>query len=288
MKLRETFEELVREQETLGFDDDSGLRRNLRDAGNAVERILNANMTWLADADSGKLMMLLLIMRHHEAAYRLNQMEITRQQFLAAYKQFTDLFAQIDGTPAMKEFARAPSEELRQYVRAMDRRLRPRPPAARDDRHRQPGHAAAGRPDHRTRPPDRCRGVLGAYGGAGADAHRHHHGRHRHGRARARLQLADRPQHHASAQRSGRRDEAPGRRRHLRAHSRHRRARRDRRDGAHRHRLPRHHDRARKRWRRPRAKRAAARTSAATRSRSPSRSSSARSKARSASCAPPR
>ncbi len=103
MKLRETFEDLVREQETLGFDDDSGLRRNLRDAGNAVERILNANMTWLADADSGKLMMMLLIMRHHESDYRLTQMEITRQQFLLAYKQFTDLFAQIDGTPAMKE-----------------------------------------------------------------------------------------------------------------------------------------------------------------------------------------
>jgi len=92
MKLRENFDELVREQETLGFDENTGLRRNLRDAGNAVERILNTNMSWLADTDAAKLMMALLVMRHHEADYRLNPMEITRQQFLAAYKQFNDLF----------------------------------------------------------------------------------------------------------------------------------------------------------------------------------------------------
>jgi len=102
MKLRENFDDLVREQETLGFDENTGLRRNLRDASNAVERILNENMTWLADTDATKLMMALLMMRHHEADYRLNQTEITRQQFLAAYNQFNDLFAKIDGTPAMK------------------------------------------------------------------------------------------------------------------------------------------------------------------------------------------
>src|SRR5665647_2756314 len=59
-------------------------------------------MTWLADAEAKKLMMALLIMRHHEVTYRLTQTELTRQLFLAAYKQFTDIFAQIDGTPEMK------------------------------------------------------------------------------------------------------------------------------------------------------------------------------------------
>jgi methyl-accepting chemotaxis protein len=102
MELRENFNELVREQKILGFDDNAGLRGNLREAGNAVERIINENMTWLDAAEAQKLMMALLIMRHHEADYRLNQMEVTRQQFLAAYKQFTDTFAQVDGTPSMK------------------------------------------------------------------------------------------------------------------------------------------------------------------------------------------
>jgi methyl-accepting chemotaxis protein len=103
MEMRGSFNELVREQETLGFDDSSGLQRNLRDAGYAVERIINQNLTWLADAEAKKLMMALLIMRHHEAEYRLTQSELTRQQFSIAYKDFNDTFAQIDGTPEMKD-----------------------------------------------------------------------------------------------------------------------------------------------------------------------------------------
>jgi len=102
MVLRDTFGELVHEQTTLGFDDKSGLRGSLNDAGNAVERIINENMTWLAEADATKLMMALLTMRHHEATYRLTPSELTKQQFLSGYKKFTDTFALIDGTPEMK------------------------------------------------------------------------------------------------------------------------------------------------------------------------------------------
>src|SRR5450759_3414522 len=47
-------------------------------------------------------MMTLLIRRHQEAEYRLDRKELTRQRFLAGYKQFTDTFAQIYGTPEMK------------------------------------------------------------------------------------------------------------------------------------------------------------------------------------------
>ncbi len=102
MVLRDTFNELVREQKTLGFDESTGLRGNLREAGNKVEHIINESMTWLAEADAAKLMTALLTMREHEAEYRLDQSELTKQQFLAGYKKFTDTFAQIDGTPEMK------------------------------------------------------------------------------------------------------------------------------------------------------------------------------------------
>jgi len=101
-QLDENFKELVREQTSLGFTDDSGLRKKLRTASNAVERIINENMTWLAEAEATKLMMSLLVMRHHETEYRITQTELTRQQFLAAYKRFNDIFALIDGTPEMK------------------------------------------------------------------------------------------------------------------------------------------------------------------------------------------
>ena len=102
MALRENFNELVREQKVLGFDNSSGLRGNLLVAGNAVERIVNENMSWVAEADAMKLIMALLSMRHFEADYRVNQSEVSRQQFLSSYKKFTYTFALIDGTPERK------------------------------------------------------------------------------------------------------------------------------------------------------------------------------------------
>ena len=100
--LSDNFNKLVAGQKTLGFNENSGLRGNLRDAGNAVERIINENMTWLDAGEARKLMLALLAMRNYEAEYRLSPSELTRQQFLAANKQFNDTFALIDGTPAMK------------------------------------------------------------------------------------------------------------------------------------------------------------------------------------------
>ena len=208
MQLRDTFNELVREQKILGFDENSGLRGNLREAGNAVERIINENMTWLAETDAGKLMMALLIMRHYEAEYRLNPSELTKQQFLAGYKKFTDTFALIDGTPEMKDSL---EHEVKTYADTFAQWIdgyRPRESAARGDRYRQPEHAAARRRNHRAGARDRGRSIVGAHRIASAYAHRNYRGRHRHGRVRPWLQLADRAQHHAPAQWPGRRDAA--------------------------------------------------------------------------------
>jgi methyl-accepting chemotaxis protein len=102
LDLRDKFNELVKQQNILGFDEGSGLRRDLDVAGNAVERIINENMSWIAVGDATKLMMALLQMRQHEADYRLNQGELAKQRFFAAHKQFTDIFANIDGTTEMK------------------------------------------------------------------------------------------------------------------------------------------------------------------------------------------
>lgn len=101
-RLNDTFSSLVEGQTKLGFDERSGLRSNLRDAGNAVERIINENMTWLDPNEARKLMIALLAMRNYEIGYRLEPIELTRQQFLGAFKKFNDTFGNIDGTPAMK------------------------------------------------------------------------------------------------------------------------------------------------------------------------------------------
>jgi methyl-accepting chemotaxis protein len=100
--LREAFNNLVREQNTLGFDESSGLRRQLQVAGNGVERIINENMSWLPEADANKLMVTLLYMRHHEADFRVTESEVARQQFQQAYKAFTDIVQPISTTPEMK------------------------------------------------------------------------------------------------------------------------------------------------------------------------------------------
>ena len=95
MELRDNFNELVQTAE------DPRLRRDgracadkLAIAGNAVERIINKNMTWMADG------------RRHEiddgaAAHARNTKpstgshkdELASQQFFVAYKQFTGIFA---------------------------------------------------------------------------------------------------------------------------------------------------------------------------------------------------
>jgi methyl-accepting chemotaxis protein len=112
-ELHDNFIALVQEQKLLGYDEMSGLRRNLAMSGVAVERIINENMTWLAETEATKLMMALLTMRHHEADYRVSQRELSQQQFRAGYKQFTDTFALIDGTPEMKS---ALEEQVKTYA----------------------------------------------------------------------------------------------------------------------------------------------------------------------------
>ena len=100
--LKTNFDNLVAVQRTLGFGESDGLRGQLNTAGNKVERIINENLSWLAENDANKLMMSLMAMRQEEAEYRLNSEELTHQQFVASYKKFTTDFSNIDGTPAMK------------------------------------------------------------------------------------------------------------------------------------------------------------------------------------------
>jgi len=101
-KLKANFHQLAAEQRLLGYTDQEGLRKKLRETGNKIELAINENMTWLADDSAKKLMILLLTMRNYDAEYRLSPSELTRQQFLASYDEFAKTFESIDGTPEMK------------------------------------------------------------------------------------------------------------------------------------------------------------------------------------------
>lgn len=101
-QVAKNFQLVIEEQRRLGFTDDEGLRRKIREAGNSVERIISNRMTWLGEADARKLMVSLLIMRRYEAEHRLRISGLAHTMFFEEYKNFTQMFNNIDGTPAMR------------------------------------------------------------------------------------------------------------------------------------------------------------------------------------------
>jgi methyl-accepting chemotaxis protein len=108
--IEENVDELALYQSAIGYDEDSGLRARLRNAANAVETIINANMNWLGGS-AQKLAVALLTMRQQEAEYRLTQTELAKAEFLAAKTEFLTAFAAAEG-PADKKAA------VRQQVEA--------------------------------------------------------------------------------------------------------------------------------------------------------------------------
>jgi methyl-accepting chemotaxis protein len=121
----DNYNKLSSAQRILGFDEDEGLRGLLRDAGNKIEGAINSSMTWLAEAEARRLIMLLMVMRHQELDYRLVPTVSTQQQFQATFQQFIELFANIDGTPAMKDSlehdVRRYAESFASWIEVSDR-----------------------------------------------------------------------------------------------------------------------------------------------------------------------
>jgi methyl-accepting chemotaxis protein len=116
------FADLVKEQEKLGFTDEEGIRRRMRDSAAAVERFVNsdlskADMAWLRDTDASKLLVSLLIMRRHEADYRLTGREYIKHLFTNEAKKFGRIFADIAAPTAMKDRL---TQEVKIYVDTFD------------------------------------------------------------------------------------------------------------------------------------------------------------------------
>jgi methyl-accepting chemotaxis protein len=96
------FSRMVEEQKKLGFTANEGIQRRMTDSSAAVERNINNEMTWLAEADAKKLLMSLLIMRRYEAEYRLTGTELAKTLFFEEFNDFKKTFDNIDGTPEMR------------------------------------------------------------------------------------------------------------------------------------------------------------------------------------------
>ena len=62
-----------RRAERLGFTEDDGIRKRMRESATGVERIINDDMGWLPKTDAQKLLVSLVVMRRHESDYRLTR-----------------------------------------------------------------------------------------------------------------------------------------------------------------------------------------------------------------------
>src|SRR5580693_5719188 len=110
--LKTSFESLVNEQKSLGYDDSHGITAELTAASGAVERIIHDDLSWVADGDARKMLMSLLTMRRDEMAYRLTRSRASEKHFLDEVRNFNALFEWVDGAPSMKQKL---NEEVKTY-----------------------------------------------------------------------------------------------------------------------------------------------------------------------------
>ncbi len=213
--LKASFESLVNEQKSLGFNENEGVTAGLIAASNGVENIIHDDLSWVADEDRAKMLISLLTMRRYEIEYRLTRDNAAERHFLDETKNFNSLFESVDGAPSMKQklneqvqnyrynFAQwvASTDNIEPLVSLISHDTASVLPEA--DRIIETAQFSASSRRHRT--------------GLFADAHAqlHHLGGIGGGADLARLQLAHRAFDHAAARGPGRRDETARRRRHV-------------------------------------------------------------------------
>ena len=101
--LKASFESLVEEQKSLGYNENEGTNADLNGASTAVQSIIHQDLSWVGDIDVSRLLMSLLTMRRDEIEYRLTHDRAAEQHFLDEVKNFNTLFESVDGAPSMKE-----------------------------------------------------------------------------------------------------------------------------------------------------------------------------------------
>jgi hypothetical protein len=98
--LKNSFASLVQEQRSLGFTDKQGITADLIAASNAIEQIIQDDLTWVAEVDRGKLLTSLLTMQRYEIDYRLTRDHVAERHFIDEVKHFNEIFESVDGAPA--------------------------------------------------------------------------------------------------------------------------------------------------------------------------------------------
>jgi methyl-accepting chemotaxis protein len=113
--LKGTFTRLTTEQDELGLTEFEGIQGSLRDGGNAMERIVNEDMSWLSDADQRKILIPLMLMRRSEIEYRLTRAEPAHSAFKQELANFEKAFSAIIAAAVMKQQL---SDQVKSYTQA--------------------------------------------------------------------------------------------------------------------------------------------------------------------------
>jgi methyl-accepting chemotaxis protein len=97
------FDSLVKEQETLGFTEDEGLRRTMRESALAIERLIHEDMSWIRESDAQRLLVTMVTMRRYESEYRVNSSDLAEVMFFREIDNFKKTLNDIVGAEVLKE-----------------------------------------------------------------------------------------------------------------------------------------------------------------------------------------
>jgi methyl-accepting chemotaxis protein len=100
--LKTQFEVLTAEQGNLGLTEFEGVQGSLRDNGNAMERVVNEDMSWLSETDQRNILTPLMLMRRFELEYRLTRTDATLALFKDEMVKFDKAFAKVIAADVMK------------------------------------------------------------------------------------------------------------------------------------------------------------------------------------------
>jgi methyl-accepting chemotaxis protein len=120
--MTKAFRNIVQQQELLGYADDDGIRRRLRDAARNVAYFVNIDaakpeMAWLREGDGQQILISLLNMQRYEAQYRQQRKEFLGQLFANEFDHFNKVLATVNAPAETKQRL---SREVKAYAAALE------------------------------------------------------------------------------------------------------------------------------------------------------------------------
>ena len=111
------FDQLHRQQQAFGFTDGEGVRNRAREAGNAIERLINVGHPDISAHDWVRLLLPLVQMRRYEADYKLNRTQYMQNLFAEEAEAFASILASLPYAATVKDALRA---QIKAYVDAFE------------------------------------------------------------------------------------------------------------------------------------------------------------------------